>query len=163
VSVFDKGVKVEYQEALNVLEAVKSRYQAFDKLEEVARVLASQDQHMKEMKEQAAELDRQLVSKRRTMKALEERTFELEALMKNYQETYSVEQIKWESAVRDEQNKYNQLVDDLELAHKNVMKEQEDEYAARKRALSSDVQELEQKKTVLEQQIVEIKSRIGGL
>jgi hypothetical protein len=163
VYVIDKGVAVEYQEALNVLEAVKARYQAFDKLEEVARLLAGQDQHIKEMKEHAAELDRQLIAKRRTMKAMDERCVELEALIKTQQETYGAEQTKWQSAVQEEQHKYNQLVEDLELAAKHLAKQLEEQHNAARRGYMEDIQELEERRMVLIRQVEEIKSRVGGL
>ena len=63
-------VDIGWQEAMNVLEGVKGRYQAFERLEAVARLMAGHEQYLREAQQRVDEADQSIFQKSRVLKEL---------------------------------------------------------------------------------------------
>lgn len=154
---------MEWQEAMNVLEAVKGRYQAFEKLQDVARLLATHEQAAREAKAQAEDLDRQLTQRRKVIQSMQERETALSGTIKDLESKYLVQQRDWETKIKQLKEEYRAGLEALEADHKALGESLEREHQVRKTEMEKELAALSKESDRLSKQIEDFKKRITGL
>ena len=164
-----KEVKTEsppdigWQEAMNVLEGVKGRYQAFERLESVARLMAGHEQYLREAQQRVDEADQAIFQKSRVLKELQTREQAMEVVLKEAQERYERERTEADAVIHKAHLDYDKLLADMETSQAERKNQLETEFYDRKRVLEKELSDLEARKAHLEQSIERLKKSIGGL